>query len=94
MLHTLENMLSLIPISGVLLFEMHVPIFLKAQFGLCRGLLDVSVALEEFYKSLDYIKRSLEHLEYECEGSFGHDMKMGALDSYQQLQTLVKQIEA
>ena len=71
-----------------------MPVFLKAQFGLCRGMLDTSEALEEFYRSLEYINKALEHLKFECEGSFGHHMKMGAQDSHQQLKSLVQQLEA
>ena len=44
-----------------------MPVFLKAQFGLCRGMLDTSEALEEFYRSLEYINKALEHLKFECD---------------------------
>ena len=71
-----------------------MPIFLKAQFGLNTGKIGPKEALKSFHQSLKYLEESLEHLKFECEGSFGYQMKIGAQDSHQQLKSFIEQIEA
>lgn len=76
------------------MFELHLPIFVRAQVNLTMGLMGTEEAVEEFKKSLECIEKSLGHLKYECEGTFGYNLRIGAEDSYQQLKHLVQQIEA
>ena len=54
--------------KGVIYYEMHMPIFLKAQLNLNCGLLDANLAGKEFEKSIDCIKKSMEHLQYNSKG--------------------------
>lgn len=76
-----------------MLFELHLPLFIRAQVGLSMGTMDISEALEAFKESLQCLEKSMQHLKFEVEGSFGYELKLGAEDSHQQLQNVIQQVE-
>lgn len=78
--------------KGVIFYEMHMPIFLKAQLGLNAGLIDQKTAKKEFEKSIKCIEDALHHLKYNSKGSFGHQLYIGGQTSLVQLQLFTKSI--
>ena len=79
--------------KGVIYYEMHVPIFLKAQMKLSCGLIDANLAEKEFEKSIDCIEKSMEHLKYNSRGSFGNQLYIGAQDTLKKLYEHIKKIK-
>ena len=79
---------------GVLNYELHLPIFLRAQVKMSMGIIDASEALPAFKESLDCLKKSLEHMRFEREGSFGFDLKNGAEQAHGQLKAFIQQLES
>ena len=78
--------------KGVIYYEMHMPMFLKAQLGLTNGIIDGNVAKKEFEKSIECIEISMEHLQYNSQGSFGNTLFTGAKDTLKQLKEFVKKL--
>ena len=72
---------------------MHVPIFLKAQMNLSRGLIDANLAEKEFEKSIGCIEKSIELLKYNSKGSFGNQLYIGAQDTLRKLNEHIKKIK-
>ena len=56
--------------KGVVYYEMQMPIFLKAQMNLSQKRIDAKQAKTEFGKSIDCLKKSMEHLKYNSKGGF------------------------
>ena len=79
--------------KGVMLYEMHMPIFLKAQLNLNMGLIDGNRAKKEFQKSLDCIQKSMRHLKYNSQGSFGNQLFKGAQDTVRQLNSFISNLD-
>ena len=75
---------------GVILYEMHMPIFLKAQLNLNLGLIDVEQAKKEFQKSINCIEESMRHLKFNSQGSFGNQLFVGAHDTLRQLKSYME----
>lgn len=78
--------------SGIILYELHMPIFLKAQISLNMGLVFPKVAKKEFKQAIKYIEKSAEHLKYEPEGSFGFQLNCGTSSSVEQLKNFVSRM--
>ena len=78
---------------GVIFYEMHMPIFLKAQLSFkSNGIIDTSSARIEFEKSVNCIQESMEHLQFNSRGSFGNQLYIGAQDTLKQLNEHLKKL--
>ena len=78
--------------SGIILYELHMPIFLKAQISLSMGLVFPKDAKKEFKQAIKYIEKSSEHLKYEPEGSFGFQLNESTDASVEQLKNFVSRL--
>ena len=76
--------------KGVIYYEMQMPIFLKAQMNLSRKSIDAKQAKTEFGKSIDCLKKSMEHLKYNSKETYGNQLYIGAQDTLKQLKKFVK----
>ena len=77
---------------GIILYELHMPIFLKAQISLSMGLVFPKDAKKEFKQAIKYIEKSSEHLKYEPEGSFGFQLNESTDASVEQLKNFVSRL--
>lgn len=76
-------------ISGVLLYELHMPLIVKAQTELTSGKIEESKARKQFKKALKHLEASLEHLKYEPQGSFENQLFVAGRESLGQLKNLL-----
>lgn len=76
--------------KGVILYEMHMPIFLKAQLSFNLGRIDSGQAKHQFERSVKCIQEAINLLKYNSHDSFGHQLYKGAQATEKQLKSLIK----
>ena len=74
----------------VIYYEMHMPIFLKAQINLSKKIINAAKAKLEFKKSIDCLEKAMGHLKYNSKDSYGNQLYIGSQDTLKQLNKMVK----
>ena len=78
--------------TGMLMYELHLPIIMMTQLKLQSGVLTKDVAKREFQLALKYLKDSMEILRHQPDGCFEKNVYYGAKDSIQPIQNFVNSL--
>jgi len=71
---------SLRTTRGLLLYELHLPVFMGAQLDSEAGLIDVVTAKAQFKEAFKYLHEAIELLKHEQNGSLEGAMHVGAIE--------------
>ena len=77
---------------AVLLYELHLPLFMAAKMDLDGGVFSVSQAKSQFEEALNYLRTAIELLKYEQEGTLESTIHQGAIMQAQQLEVFVSRL--
>ena len=77
---------------GLLLYELHLPIFMSAQMDYDNRIIDVVEAKKQFEESLKYLHEAIELLKYEQNGTPEGAIYVGAVMQAQQLDVFVQKV--
>ena len=77
-------------VKGVLLYELHLPMFMGAKMDYDNGEIQAPQAKIQFEESLKCLNQAIELLKYEQNGTLENTIHHGAIMQAQQLEHFVK----